>query len=125
MEDTICLDTDKIISYIKNKDSSKILQNRDIGTTCINIFELSCWESPDSSNQGQMKNIINDLKTYDLTKEISISAGNIWLDLIKQKIDIDFKDILIGSICIKNNLNLLTNNIKHFEPMKKFGLKIL
>ncbi|BFH72078.1 hypothetical protein SJAV_00220 [Sulfurisphaera javensis] len=38
---------------------------------------------------------------------------------------IDDPDLLIGSICISNNLTLITNNLSHFERLKTYGLKIV
>jgi predicted nucleic acid-binding protein len=72
-----------------------------------------------------MKGIIKTLKTYNLTKEHSIIAGEIRQKLLEKRIDINEKDILIATICIENSLTLITNNKKHFLPFQEFGLKML
>jgi tRNA(fMet)-specific endonuclease VapC len=38
---------------------------------------------------------------------------------------LDVRDIFIASVCIIEGLELLTFNLKHFERMKKFGLRLV
>ncbi len=99
--ETTCLDTNVIISLIKKDEkTAEIIVSRKVATTVINIFELECWESPNIENKSYMKNTINIIETFPLTKSAASLAGSIYLNLIKSKNVIEMKDALIASICI-------------------------
>jgi len=57
--------------------------------------------------------------------EAIIKASEIYATLKKEGRLIDERDLMIGAICISNNLPLATLNKKHFERLKKFGLRIV
>ena len=59
-----------------------------------------------------------------LNKKESILAADIFKKLNKKALGLDFRDIMIASICISNNVSLLTKNFKHFERLKEYGLKL-
>lgn len=123
--ETYCLDTDMIINSINGRIPKDLnLHDKNIATTVINVFEINSWESQSPINRGFTKGVLKSLKTYELTKESSIKAGEIRLSLLRNNIKISESDILVASICIENNLTLITNNIKHFLVMREFGLKI-
>ena len=56
----------------------------------------------------------------------SINVFEIWGGRIKSEEKmIDIRDIFVGARCIENKQELLTNNRKHFERLKKFGLVLV
>ncbi len=52
-------------------------------------------------------------------------ASKIWADLKKRGKLIDERDLEIGALCIINQLSLWTKSIKHFDRLKKYGLKLV
>jgi hypothetical protein len=52
-------------------------------------------------------------------------ASKIYAELRKKGEIIEDPDLLIASICIANNLPLITHNKKHFKRLEKFGLKVV
>jgi len=52
-------------------------------------------------------------------------ASKIWADLKKRGKLIDERDLEIGALCIINQLPLWTKNIKHFNRLKKYGLRLV
>ena len=117
----ICLDSDILISFL-NKDvrTKEILDSldADFSTTAINSFEL--WF-------GRKKNetvfeLLSWLKPIELDDKSARMAADMLRKLKKKGKVIDLKDVLIGAVCIKNDMELLTNNKKHFERLKEFGL---
>ena len=52
-------------------------------------------------------------------------ASKIYSSLRKDGKLIDERNLIIGSICIANNLPLATLNKRHFERLRKFGLKLV
>ena len=54
-----------------------------------------------------------------------IKASEIYAALKREGKLIDERDLMIGAICIANNLPLATLNKKHFNRLKQFGLRII
>jgi hypothetical protein len=52
-------------------------------------------------------------------------ASTIYSDLRKRGELIEDPNLLIASICIANDLSLMTGNKKHFERLKRYGLKLI
>ncbi len=121
-----CLDTDVIIELLKNNEEIKKkieALNAEFYTTTINTFEL--WSGRKENEENTIKNLLSWLNIQSLNKESAYKAGDIRIKLKKQGLDIEFRDIFIASICIENDLELLTYNKKHFERMQQFGLKLV
>jgi len=121
----ICLDSDVLIDLALGKEEiiNFIRQTEaELYTTSINIFEI--W-SERNEKQKNIENLIRGLRKLNFDEESALKAGEIRKTL-KEKGEItDIRDIFIGAICIKNNLELITNNKKHFERIKQFGLKLI
>lgn len=121
----ICLDSDilidlalgneEIINFIKSTEASWY-------TTAISIFEI--W-SERNEKQKNIENLIKGLNKESFNEKSALKAGEI-RKILKEKGEIiDIRNIFIGAICIDKNLELLTNNKKHFERLKNFGLKLI
>ncbi len=124
MDREVCLNSDIIIELLKNNNEVK----KEIDsieaifyTTPINIFEV--WYGK-KKHEG-IKEFIEKIKVINISKEIGIKTAEIMDKLREEGQLIEFRDIMIASICIENNLELLTNNKKHFERLRKFGLKLI
>jgi predicted nucleic acid-binding protein len=126
MDREICLDTDILIEITKNSEEI-ITFLRKLGanlyTTPINSFEI--WTGRLRKEEEHIKNLIENLKSADFNKKAALRTGDIYKYLKEKGELIDFRDIFIASVCIENNLELFTNNKKHFERLKKFGLKLV
>lgn len=123
MDRKICLDSDIIIELLKGNEDIKDKINSiesTFYTTPINILEV--WYS--ENKQTPAKDMLTNLKTINITKDISFLSGEIMKKLKSSGDILDFRDILIASSCIQNNIPLLTNNKKHFQRLTKFGLKL-
>ncbi len=130
MEDKICLDSDVLIDFLKNKKEivdwiKEKEENFELTTTAINVFELYYGEykKKPSIDIKRLDKFFENIHIFDLTKEISKKAGELASTLEKEGNIIEFRDILIAAISIENNLSLKTNNIKHFSRIKE--LKII
>jgi tRNA(fMet)-specific endonuclease VapC len=58
-----------------------------------------------------------------LYDEVINIASDIYADLRRKGKTIGDADILIAAIVIRNNGTLITNNIKHYEDVKRLGLE--
>lgn len=126
MDRKICLDSDIIINFLRKSPKAKETLNKlggEFYTTQINLFEI--WSGRLIDEEKTIKEMLNSLIKFDFDEDAAIKAGEIMVNLKKSGNIIDFRDLFIASICIVNNLELLTNNKKHFERLKKYGLKIV
>ena len=130
MEDTICLDTDFLINFLRN-DKNTVSWVREhegecnIATTILNIFELyyGAYKSlkPEESLKAVRK-LIDRLAILEMSLYSVELAGKQKAQLEKEGKDLDFRDVLIGAIAITNNCALKTNNIK--STMRHCGLNL-
>ena len=126
MDRKICLDSDIIIEILKdNKEIIEKIYSLEaiFHTTSINIFEI--WNGRFKKEENQITGILKGFKKDNFEENHALLAGDSQIKLKESGDLIDFRDLFIASICIVNNLELLTNNKKHFERLKKFGLKLI
>ncbi len=119
----ICLDTSALIELFRDNSEikEKIEEYSEIYLTPINIIEFGKRKLP-------LEVIESILEKYLIIKigyEESILALKIFKNLAKEGDLIEDNDILIAATCILNDIPLLTINKKHFERIKKFGLKLI
>jgi tRNA(fMet)-specific endonuclease VapC len=126
----IFLDTN-IISYYFNSNEiikEKILEiidnNENICTTVINIYEILKglkWKN-NKNKEKQLNEFLKDVVVFTIDDDVINIASEIYSDLRKSGKTISDADILISAIVIKNNGTLVSNNIKHYENIKKLKL---
>jgi tRNA(fMet)-specific endonuclease VapC len=129
VEDKICIDTDVLADFLRDKDYAvKWMdenKNKNLATTSINIFELyygaQKYHNPQAATTSVDK-LREMLKSLNLTDNSAKRAGKILADLEKGGNMIDIKDILIGSIALEGEYMLKTNNKKDFGRMKELKL---
>ena len=117
----ICLDSDVLIDLI-NGDKSILnwFQDYKISITSISSFEFALGNiTTEEANE-----LLAPFNILSLNKKESILAADIFKKLNKKALGLDFRDIMIASICISNNVSLLTKNFKHFKRLKEYGLKL-
>lgn len=124
MEDKVCLDTDFLVNFLRNKkeEVSFILENENkvfFTTTYINLFELyyGAYKSKNNNNVLKIEELQHRLKVLNLSKEAVRKAGQDLAELEKNGTPIDFRDLLIGCIAQTEGFSLKTNNKKHFEKI--------
>lgn len=121
----ICLDTDVLISLFKKDETTKkLLESLGeiiFATTSVNIFEL--WFG--RKEQEGTSELIESLEIFNFDKTSAKISADILRVLKKQGQLLEFRDVFMASICIKNNLELLTLNKKHFNRLKKLGLILI
>ena len=127
----ICLDTDFLVNFLRNKPVEiEFIKNNEkinlIATTYINVFELfhgAYKSSKPQKNIDALNLLFQRIKVLNLSLESTNLAGQIIAELEKQGNMIDYRDLLIGSIALANNFSIKTNNIKDFNRI--IGLNLL
>ena len=129
VETKICLDTDFIIDFLKNRQEAVnwIKDNEetsDLATTAITVFELYYGEYKNKykGNPEKLDLFIESLNILDITKITAKEAGKIAAQLEKEGELLEFRDILIAAATLLNQYALKTNNKKHFERIKRLTL---
>ncbi|MEK6895068.1 MAG: PIN domain-containing protein [Nanoarchaeota archaeon] len=132
----VCLDTAFLVDVIKGRvknELDKMIENDvSFNIASPSIMELfkglhltSNLKHATSNEFSKIQDVLSSMAILNLDKDSAILAGKIEADLINKGEIIEIEDIMIGSICIVNHEGLLTKNIKHFEKMKEFGLKVV
>ena len=124
MDRKICLDTDILIQIMRNdkKLKEKINSlNASFYTTSINIFEI--WQGHKKGEETL--ELLEALIKLNFDESSAFFAGDLQRKLSDKGTLIDFRDLFIGATCIKNNVELMALNSKHFLRLKQFGLKLI
>ncbi len=120
----ICLDTGIIIDILRKRDRTvkQLLKLEFVpAVTAVTVAELYMGE-----RKGERLDLVlRRLKFYPLDFESSRLAGKIYKILRMKGRLVDFRDILVGAICIRYGVPLVTRNLKHFKRLEEFGLVIM
>lgn len=125
------LDTNVIIEFLRGKPKCvhfiTSLENRyRLATTTINTFELLYGAykfKKKEENILKIKRFLTQLEIYYFDLEASEEAGKLLAELSNQGLSLEIRDIFIAAIAIKNDLSLVTYNVKHFSRINR--LKII
>ena len=122
MAEKICLDTDACISVIKGQPKAEKLSDL-IGTSklfvaSITVFELYLRKE----NLHEIADFLEGIFVLDFDESCAIKASNIQKELKAKGMQLELRDVFIGSIAIVNNCSLATFNRKHFSRIKDLEL---
>jgi len=129
LEDKICLDTDFLVNFLRNKkeDVDFIVQKEQkviFATTFINLFELyyGAYKSGSLANVLRVEELQHRLNILNLSNEAVKKAGQVLATLEKKGELIDFRDLLIGCVAETESFCLKTYNRKHFQRIPELVL---
>jgi tRNA(fMet)-specific endonuclease VapC len=125
MSRKLLLDTSVIIDFLRIKDKSESLfyklvsEGSKFSISIVTHTELysgkSIWENKIASDELEI--IFENMEIANLTREISITAGE-----IRAKYDLDLIDAIIASTAIQLKVPLATLNFKDFFQVKNLKL---
>ena len=119
----ILVDTSIIIDFWRKKNKQKSLlwklrENHLISISSITEFELLIGANNEEQVQDIYK-ITKHFKVISFDSEIAYLSAEIYKNLKKKNLLIDFNDIFISATALKIKLPIATLNIKHFKRIKK------
>jgi hypothetical protein len=123
--DKIMVDTSVWIDFFKSGKSSAsklLVKKLEEDKVCIcGIIELELIQGLKENEKIEVMNCLEILEYIELTKEYYRSAGRTISDLRKKGITVAPADALIATLCIRNNLTLLSfdKDYKHFPALNK------
>ncbi len=71
----------------------------------------------------EFEEFVNNNTLIHISEESARISSSIYADLRQRGFTIGTSDILIAGIAIENELTLITNNEKHYEPIQKLQIK--
>ena len=127
METQICVDTDILADFLRNKPEAvewiKINEKKNVlVTTIINLFELyyGAYKSKfTEQNINAVQALAQRLLILNLTDESVRMAGELLALLERTGQHIDFRDVLIGATALKENYAIKSGNSCHREWKKE------
>ncbi|MCL4382115.1 type II toxin-antitoxin system VapC family toxin [Candidatus Marsarchaeota archaeon] len=124
-----CLDTDVIVNIIRGRQPLDFIVSVSalgVSTTIINLMELyyGAYKSGKTSDLALVDSLSKNLVIVQISDGDVRLAGKIMAELDNKGLRTDFRDVMVGAICINRDLILITRNMKHFNRMKIFGLSV-
>ncbi len=122
----IVLDTDILILLVKLRKLDEFVGRFRAYITVITEYEYLRGEVKAGVNSFVSKDTLE--KAFDIlyldNRSVRI-ASEMWADLVRNRETFDERDLLIGAICIANEIPLWTGNIRHFIKLRKYGLQLV
>jgi predicted nucleic acid-binding protein len=128
------VDTDWIINFLRGHqqtvDLLSHLYDEGVAISIISFSEvyegIYCFENGKRDElEENFKNFLSGVKILNINENIARIFAEQRSKLRKENRLIDNFDLLIGSTALYYNLELLTNNIKHFERIDNLKLRDL
>lgn len=126
MEDLILLDTSVLIEYFRKKnrlDTLFVKLSENTNNFCISVvthFEISCGIN--FKQEIFWNNIFSDIIQLPYSTSLNYIAVDIYNQLKRKRITVEFKDLIIASTARQYNYKLATINKKHFEDIPELKL---
>jgi predicted nucleic acid-binding protein len=123
----ILLDSSVLIELFRKKDKNKTLFYNltqvydDLCISSITYYEIGIGNR--KTHFEYWEELTDNLTVIPFDKVCSVSAIEIYLDLLAKNKIIDLADLLIGATALAHTIPIATLNIKHFERIK--GLEIV
>ena len=124
------VDSDTLIYFFKNnkkvvKRFSEI-NKKNIHTTIINYTELLFGDYNSEKveeNLKKFKSFLKSIKVLNFDKRAAENFARLKSELKREGSMIDDMDLMIASICVSNNIILVTNNVKHFGRIENLKIE--
>ena len=92
----------------------------------MNAFEIlyGAYKSRNREvNVPEAQRLLSKLLVLPLDAESAEKAGQIFAELEGRGLSVEFRDVLIAAISMKNRLVLLTRNEEHYSRMNKLEIE--
>lgn len=124
------IDTDILSFYFKGdvkvieRFTGYLKQFDQINISIITYYEITAGlKSRQATKQlSSFQEFVNDNTIIHISEESAAISADVYASLRQRGITIGTSDILIAGCAIENDLTLVTNNEKHYQPVQ--GLNI-
>ena len=116
------VDTSVLIEYSKAK---KLEMLDDSHISVITLIEFLRYYRDDRTRK-ELKSLLESFfKVVSLDNEVILTYCSLHNSLRERGLQIDDADLLIASCALSKDLTLYTLDLRHFERLEEFGLKLL
>lgn len=125
MSATHLLDTSTIIDILRGREEVVALVEElasfgvRFGITCVNVAEI--FAGMKKPEEETTRTYIDSFSYIDIDRETAELAGTLFRNYRTKGKTLSVTDTLIAACCLKNNLTLITANVKHF-PMPELRI---
>jgi predicted nucleic acid-binding protein len=121
------LDSTVIIGLLRNKpEDVQLVRNieakAELATTAINAFEIyfGAYKSKNvERNLVSAKGFLSTIRLLMFDDDSAELAGQVLAELESKGKSIDYRDLFIGCIALRNGFTLITHNRMHFQAIPK------
>nr|MDO8079557.1 type II toxin-antitoxin system VapC family toxin [Candidatus Freyarchaeota archaeon] len=118
----VLVDTSVLVEYSRNK-KLELLGNSYL--SAISLVEFLRYYRVEERRR-RLKNLLEDIfQIVSIDNDVILTYCKLYNTLKEKGEPIEDADLLIASIAIAKDLILYTLNLKHFERLSEFGLRIL
>jgi tRNA(fMet)-specific endonuclease VapC len=116
------IDTGVFVDYLRKKDKSTTIlatlpNDLSIFVSSVTVYELMMGAT-DIQKKKDVEILLSDIPVLPFTNEVSLKAAEIYHNLRRQNLLIEFRDIFIGATAIIFQLPIKTLNLKHFQRIE-------
>jgi tRNA(fMet)-specific endonuclease VapC len=125
------VDTDILSFYFKGDEKvverfrNYLKEFDQINVSIVTYFEVLAGLTFKSARRQiqDFEEFVSNNNIIHISETTANISADIYADLRKRGIAIGTSDLLIAGIAIENGLTLVTNNIKHYEPIKNLPIE--
>lgn len=121
------LDTDALIDLLEKEPLSKIIElavRYELKISAVVYFEFMVGAY--RVKRLDLRTLVNKyFEVLPVTREVADKAARIESELMEKGELLEARDLIIAATAITRNAMLLTRNKKHYQRLKKYGLKFL
>lgn len=133
MTDTLLLDTDVVSLLFKGSPDGdrfkEIVTGKIVAVSFITVAELHCWALHKNWGEARIlrqKSYLKQFVVLPYDSDIVLKWGEIKAALLKRGRPVNDNDVWIAASALRYGMPVVTNNVKHFEPIEALcGLTLL
>ena len=120
------VDTGIFIDHLRATEKTKtvlygIFERDDICLSSVTLYELMAGATTQSKKEDIFL-ITSNFQVLDFSEAVAYRAAEIYRQLKKENLLIEFRDIFIAATCLEFDFPILTLNKKHFQRIKGLSL---
>jgi len=126
-----CLDTDLLVAILRgNPEAEGKMRELDEegrqATTAVNTFEIfyGAYKSRRrEANVEESRRLLARLIVLPLDQESAEKAGQAFAELESKGAPVEFRDVLVAGISLRNRLTLITRNEEHYSRISQLKIE--
>jgi tRNA(fMet)-specific endonuclease VapC len=120
------IDTSIFIEYLRKQNKSKTIlaslpNDASLFVSAVTVYELMMGAT-DIQKKRDVEILLEGIPVLPFSEEVSIKAAEIYHNLRRRNLMIEFRDIFIGATAITFQLPIKTLNLAHFQRIESLEL---